>query len=162
MKLSTTYINNLLRSNNDTRRVYRGIFPSDMLPVFSLFPNQKPAIIIVNRGTSQTSGSHWVLLYLPQDSRLPAYYFDSLGNDIEDESIKSFINRNNKRGYHFNWKRIQDLKSTNCGLFVLVAAWLLARQMSPVHVSNLFSAGNLKENDKRVRKLVKDMYLQKM
>lgn len=159
MLVTTTQLDKSLRQNKDTRRLYRGTFPCDLLPSFSLFPNQKPAIIVVNKGSSQTKGTHWVLLFLPRDSRQAAYYFDSLGNDIDSPSIRAFLCRNSTRGYTFNWKRIQDSKSTNCGRYVMAAAWLLSRNMSPDNVTSFFkTTGNLTENDKRVRMLLRNMY----
>lgn len=157
MLLSTTDIDSLLRSSHVTGPNYRGTFPCDMLPRLALFPHHKPALIVVNKGPSSSEGSHWILVYFPRDSRLPSYLFDSLGLDLshtrDDQRIRAFILRNNKRGYVANFRRIQAPESTSCGLYVLAAAWLLSRHVPPDSLHH-----HMAVTDDRLRLLIRRMY----
>lgn len=155
--ISTETIHKLLSSNKFTSRTYAGTFSADLLPAYALTERQKPAIVIVNHGTSQSTGIHWTLIYFPGiKERKPAYYFDSFGLDIpngldsgdmsfekssnrRESVIKHFINRNSKFGYEYNRIQLQDPLSQGCGYFVLVVAYLLSIGLDRQKALQIFS-----------------------
>lgn len=153
--MTTTQIDRILSQNKTTRPLYRGVFPYDLLPRFILTHSQKPALIVVNHGSSQTSGTHWTLLYFPKSLLLPAYYFDSLGNSSPIWDLDNFILRNSQvTGYTFNRTKLQDDQSSSCGHFVIVAAWLLARGVPSNRVHDYFTSPH---NDCFLRKMIKQI-----
>lgn len=141
-RLTTTEIHNILSKNEVTKPLYRGTFPHDLLPRYGLTTQQKPAIIVVNHGSSLTPGTHWSLVYFPKSSLLPAYYFDSFGKNVYPLwNLEAFIKRNSKTtGYTFNARKLQNERSSSCGQFVVVTAWLLARGVSPDRVQGYFTS----------------------
>lgn len=139
-KLTTTQIHRILSRNGATKDLYRGVFPFDLLPRYSLLQRQKPAIVIVNHGSSLTPGTHWTLVYFPKSPLSPAFYFDSFGQSAPLWGLDSFIQRNSRlTGYTFNRSKLQDERSSSCGHFVIVVAWLLARGVSPTNIRDYFA-----------------------
>lgn len=139
-KLTTTQIHRILSRNSATKDLYRGIFPFDLLPRYSLTQRQKPAIVVVNHGSSLTPGTHWTLIYFPKSPITPAFYFDSFGRSAPLWDLDAFIHRNSRvMGYTFNRSRVQDERSSSCGHFVIVTAWLLARGVNPTNIKDHFA-----------------------
>ena|SRR5437764_8237204 len=98
---------------------FLGVFSINLLPyVFA----KRPSGLIVNLDPSYKPGSHWVAIYLPRYG--PAHYFDSYGSPPPDE-IVGFLNRNSKKGWHYNSMKFQGDLTTLCGyyciLFLLMA-----------------------------------------
>lgn len=153
--LTTKQIFNLLSNNKITSKLFKGVYSMDRLPAYGLSHSQKPAIIILNHGSSQTDGNHWTLLYFPKSKMEKAYFFDSFGSDITIPEVKLFVQRNSIIGHSFNALRLQDLKSTSCGYFVVIIAYLLSAGIDPMNLTSFFSLNHLQENDAILLKLIK-------
>lgn len=153
--LSTQELDNALRQNKWTARLYRGTFPVDLLPRFR--PTQE-SLVVVNLGNSYTAGTHWILLFYPLKTSINhgiCYIFDSFGRNAEcSKDLSSFLLKTNTIKYKFNRKQLQDNNSASCGYFVLTVALLLARGVTPEHLHNYFSSDK-SLNDARVASAVK-------
>lgn len=97
--METDLMNNILGENPLTRRIFKGCFPSDALPLpFSL---KYPAALVANLDPSFLNGSHWIAIFAPGRER-EIYYFDSfcfpLSPIIEAMFLSKFpkIVKNNK------------------------------------------------------------------
>ena len=162
--LTTSQLDKCLSNNSITSTLYKGTFPADLLPKYSLFECDKPALVVVNKDSSYGSGSHWILVYLPRDRRQPTFLFDPLGDDLThtllDTRIKAFLERNSHlRRYAFNAHVVQHRQSTKCGAYVLAAAWLLARGVSPDSLHLYFkSSGNRTSDESALKAMVMKMY----
>lgn len=156
--LTTHEIDSALRRNVLTRKLYSGTFPVDLLPRFK--PTKTPALVIVNLGGSDTSGTHWVLLFFPKKSaetRGTTFLFDSLGNSAESEVLLNlFLIKN--QSYKYNKVQYQHNDSQSCGYFALAAASMLSRGTDPETLSYYFSKRNLLANDAFVRKIVRSEF----
>lgn len=157
-RLSTVQLQRILSSNIFTKPLFKGVYPADLLPQYALHWRQKPAIIIVNHGSSQTEGTHWSLIFFPKSNTSSAYYFDSFGVNLENNSdFKTFMNRNSKQGYEFNNVRLQDSASSACGYFVLVVAYLLARGVPSEKISSYFWTTSPHKNDMILKSMLAQM-----
>lgn len=158
-QLSTFELDKALRSNIDTGKLYAGTFPVDLLPRFRPRPH---SLIVVNKGTSQTSGTHWILIYIPcasSENRGSWFLFDSLGKGAEgDKYLLSYFDRCNPVRVKFNKLQLQHMDSNSCGYFVLSVAWLIARGVSPSSLHHFFSASDLASNDVFVKKVVSTQF----
>jgi hypothetical protein len=152
---TTSKIHKLLSRNSYTKSLYKATYPIDRLPQFGLVHNQKPAIIIVNLSGAQSSGSHWILVFLPQTG--PAYIFDSFGRDIVHKDLDTFLSRNNKYGHIRNKYQVQDVQSDTCGKYVVAVAYLLARGVLPEQIP-LFFSRDTHVNEKRVEEVIKHAF----
>lgn len=159
--LSTLNLHEALLKNESTAAMYKGTFPADLLPGYALHDAAKPALIVVNHGSSNTPGTHWSLLFFPRPShRLPVFYFDSFGRSLEQHAdLKNFVNRNSKLGYEYNKIQLQDWTSSSCGHFVLAVAWLLSRGVLPDSLSSYFKTQHaIHANDRILKKMIKRIY----
>lgn len=151
-ELTTEDISQALQRNESTRPLYKGVFPADLLPRYTPQPE---SLIVVNTGTSDTTGRHWVLVYFPRKSCLnrgTSFYFDSLGSSAESEDlIASFIGKKTAR-YRYQSMPVQHQQSHGCGYFVLTIAWLLSRGVEPHNLSHYFTK-DLEANDALVAKI---------
>ena len=130
---------------------FMGCYPKDKLP--KRFPKVLPKTIIINTGLSSTSGDHWVALLLLKKS---CFYFDSFGLDILDHHIQDFIERKYKR-YTANQKCIQHFESKKCGEFCIGFAKMVKNRLDFEKFIVKFDFQNLKENDKKIDKILRNM-----
>lgn len=88
-----------------------GVYSKDELPNI-----MKPGSYYVNlQDSDEGDGSHWVMFYI--DSKLKnAVYFDSFGFPPPLE-VKNFLSK--FKNVPYSNRQIQDIKSTNCGLFCI-------------------------------------------
>jgi hypothetical protein len=109
--MNTTQINSILRRNPVTRQIYRGCFPSDMIPSFRRFPSA----MVVNFDPHTQGGTHWVAIYAPD--KLHAFYFDSTASDGVD-SIEEYLRKNFKITVLQN-VALQKPGTTVCGYYAI-------------------------------------------
>lgn len=127
--------------------IFKGVFPSDMLPKkFSL-----PAAFIINLSHHDSKGSHWVGLYINKEKN--AEYFDSFGFPPNQKEIVKFI-RLNSRGFSFNNKQIQHINSNKCGKFVILFILIKMYNKNLKEILDKFSS-NLGVNELVIENLFK-------
>lgn len=93
---------------------YIGTFPKDYLKDIPTSELKNDFSTIINLGSSDTGGSHWVMVCKKDDELL---YFDSYGVKFIDDSIKKFIDRCNCKNRYLNEDQIQDFNSILCGYY---------------------------------------------
>lgn len=86
--MDSTVIEKILNSNTRTSKIFRGCFPSDLLPQPSTL--NYPAALIVNMDSHRFDGSHWMAIYAYGLNK-EVYYFDSLALPIIPP-IQIFLN----------------------------------------------------------------------
>lgn len=159
-QLTTFELDKALSDNVHTQRLYAGTFPVDLLPRFKPQPN---SLIVVNKGTSHTSGTHWILVYVPfftSGSKGSWYFFDSLGNGFEDDDyLWTYFKRSNAAKIKYNRVKLQHEDSKACGYFVLAIAWLIARGARPEKLTDYFSKRDLAFNDRLVGRIAKEQFM---
>lgn len=137
------------------------------LPNFKVIMNNeilkekyKPnSLYVVNLEDDNEAGSHWVSVVTKNNQ---SCYFDSFGAPPSLE-VEKFLHKS-KSKYMFNNRIIQDLNSTNCGLFSL-GAIIYVHQHPTENLYDaindyvdLFSDSNTKKNDKIIEKLYKTKF----
>lgn len=108
-------------SDPKIRRLFGGVFPSDMLPRrkcrFSLY--------VANLDSSRKKGSHWIAIHILNKI---AYYFDSYGNPPSNRNILAFLERN-ADSIMFNPVCFQSRLSNTCAHFCLYFLHCRARRL---------------------------------
>lgn len=61
--MNSKNIFDLLMSNEDVKKQFKGILASDQLNIFQI---ERPALYVVNTDTSNNAGIHWVCIYFPR------------------------------------------------------------------------------------------------
>jgi hypothetical protein len=151
MTLSTTDIDQALRRNPLTKSVYKGCFPSNLLPK----PRKYPAAMVANFDDSSKPGTHWVALY----ARTPfhVFYFDSLGLGEETaEEIKRYIRRN----FLTSTKQhaiIQKPGTTVCGHYALFFLYCCIRHIPFLQIEAVLTTR--KNPDVWVRNFVRNVIM---
>lgn len=127
------------------------IIPKDILKEMKIKKNMN---IIINFEITGGGGTHWVCLLVRNNK---AFYFDSFGAYPIDEVINFCKTNNLKLG--FNNFIIQNIKSTNCGLFCLALIRYVGKSNNLYEKSNeyinLFENSTC-ENDKILMKYLKN------
>jgi len=77
-------INQILRTNSKTSRIFKGCFPCNSIPTNDL----KKSIFIVNLDPEGMKGSHWITIFVNLNK---VYYFDSLALPISNCIFNSFL-----------------------------------------------------------------------
>lgn len=145
-ELTTQQLDRAFRSNEWTSRIYRGVYPVDLLPRYR---PARPCFIVVNLDDSNKRGRHWTLVFFPLQG--PCFLFDSFGQSAESENLLSAFLGNK---YRFNRTKLQHEDSKSCGYFVLAVGLLLARGVQPENLSNFFSR-KTSENDRVLQQMVR-------
>ena len=107
---------------------------------------------VINLDDADTQGSHWVAFIVKNGQRV---YGDSFGV-VPSLQVSAFL----KKEFLYNTRIIQDLKSTDCGLFALGLIIFCHQHQGDLYVAaekyyNLFNPTNLKRNDKIIKNLFK-------
>ena len=144
-------ISEILRRDPRARRVFRGVFPRDRLPIYNNHIHP-PSAYVINTDRSGGPGEHWVCVWL--DGHGGVEYFDSFGLPPTLVPIQNFITRNKLKGLKYNQRLCQSLVSSACGLYVLYYVLMKSRGASLRRIQQPFNSLNLEANDKQVRNLV--------
>ena len=110
-------INYLLDSHLTIRRVFVGVYPSDLLPARAR--SEKPCAYIINLDPHHLPGSHWICCYFPKVGYLPEY-FDSYGGSPNPD-IERFLGDG---PYRQSTVAVQNLFSTVCGQYCIYYIWM--------------------------------------
>lgn len=145
----------IMFNDSYTKDVFEGTFPIDIFVKHKIYI--KPAAYVINTGPSNTSGEHWLGVYINEDC---IYYMDSLGVHPEHRpNIKRFFaSVNGKIKVVYNMRRMQSLNSNVCGFYVVHFIIWMARGFHFDHFVNLFSKTNFKNNDLYVCDFVKKQF----
>ena len=152
-------ISEILRRDPRARRVFRGEFPRDRLPLHVV--NDAPSIYVINTGHSRGPGEHWVCAWFDGIGG-GAEYYDSFGLPPTLVSIRNFISRKSSCELKYNQRLCQSLVSSACGLYVIYYALMKSGGASLRRAQQPFHPYNLRSNDNKVRSLVTNLLRNRM
>lgn len=142
--MNSSEINFILKSLNQTKHIFTGVFACDTLPKMI---SKKPALLICNTDPISKPGEHWVAIYISSNNN--AEYFDSFGLPPTNKYIKKFLERNCKK-YIYNKQMIQSLFSSYCGHFCIMYGFYKGVSRSLNLFLKVFDSKNSKNNNKIV------------
>ena len=96
---------------------------------------------VINLDEYSDNGTHWVVLYVNNES---VTYFDSFGVEHIPKEIKKIINNKNRLA---NICRVQNYESIMCGYFCIGFIIYMFKGKTVTEHTNLFSPNNFKKND---------------
>ena len=142
----------ILRSNTLTKQVFRGVFPCDKIPSIA----ESTYAVIVNTDNSKKKGSHWILLYVSDQTCI---FIDSFGRSINSKLFPAdFVRYVSKfiglKKYRYNPKIVQGLLSDVCAEYCCY--WLFKKCLNVADIFKNFG-GNLHHNDLQVSRFVSKM-----
>jgi hypothetical protein len=146
--MDTNQINSVLCSHAITSPIFRGTFPSDLLPRYLL---PRPSILVANSDTSDKEGEHSVAFVLPTSNNSVVEFFDSFGLKPQVRSFQSFMKRNGTICVS-NTHHLQHVLSDTCGLYVCVYVLYRCMGYSLMQFQAMFGK-DLIDNDNLVRDL---------
>jgi hypothetical protein len=148
--LTTLDIRRLLKR----RKIFRGVFPADMLPQIVEYPS----VVVANTDPSSLPGAHWIAMHF--DARRRCAYFDSYGSPPTVEQHISFIKRNSV-SHTWNKKELQSMDSSLCGHYCCIFAVNCSKNNTMSKFLSLFEEGQVYCNDAKTllifRKLFKTL-----
>ena len=102
--MNTIQIYDLLESDEEVKKVLKGVVPIDRIPIISKFP----AALVINTDPHGQKGEHWLAIYF--NSRRSARFFDSYGQSPEHYGLEI---------PNLKWsnQRLQSDYSKLCGLY---------------------------------------------
>lgn len=127
--------------------IFGGVYSSDCLPSF--LP-KLPTIIISNVDNSSEPGSHWVAMYITKND--VSYFFDSYGLYPIKLEFVTFLQKHSYNNWCFNKKRLQDIFTDVCGMYVSLFTFFIANGRSVHFFIDIFSNDTVK-NDAMVCEL---------
>ena len=128
---------------------FRGTFMRDTLPMVI----RKHEASIVNLDSDKGEGTHWTLIYNNPNDAKNVYYFDSFGVAPPEEVAKYM--RTSHKEIIYNSSQLQNIMSTMCGYFAIIAAKMLSNGSSFYNVIYIFSQVDRNKNDEFLRKFFK-------
>lgn len=145
--MNTLQLNDCLRANKWTQKIYRGTYAADLIPKRKIIKN-KPEFYVVNLDDSNLPGSHWIGIYL---TATKIEIFDSGGRKLLDQNhyLALFRKYHKEKKFVYNNRQIQAFTSEMCAQFVCLFALAKAKKISLKQFLNcfLFVPKNLKNND---------------
>ena len=152
--MNTEQIENILRE--ELKSKFCGVYAVDELTRAS-FPH-RPCGIVCNTQPSHGPGEHWVAIWLEENGT--AEYFDSFAQP-PDHEMEHFLKRHAPGGLERNHRPLQNVFTTVCGGYVML---YLYRRNVKRHwsmrtvIKELFPSRDRWENDKRVQKLMWEVF----
>lgn len=131
------------------RLIFGGVLARDQLPI-----RAQHRAYIVNLDQSSEPGSHWVAIYLSNNS--PAEYFDSYGIPPVYREIKNFLD-NNSIQWTYNSTCLQKYRTAMCGQYC--AYFIIQRTLNKsLHeIIKSFHPTNHLKIDRYVHKFIKSL-----
>lgn len=120
---------------------FRGTFSCDNLP--DLITNELN-LFIVNLDVKSGPGTHFVLMEIKNSK---CFYFDSLGEKLLNENIRSYLLYSNVNQTVSKSKQIQSIDSVACGLFAMTICTARCFNLKWNYILSFFSKTNLKRNE---------------
>ena len=96
----------ILRRNNFTRKIFKGVFASNEIKLFDKYPY----CFVATTDKAGSIGSHWLAFYVPNSRTVE--YFDSLGEQPNND-IKSFLEK--FKNIKLNKSQLQASYENSCG-----------------------------------------------
>mgnify|MGYP006375650193 FL=1 len=146
----------VLTSDVRTRRVFRGVFARDRLPLH--VNTRQPNGFVINTDPSYRRGEHWVSVWF--DGKGRAEYFDSFGLPPLHPDIEFFIKRHS-RSYRVNERSLQDLTSAACGLYVIYFIYMKSRGATLNRTLAPFHPHRPRTNDQLVYRILQPIFFKK-
>ena len=139
--LSTEDLRKIVSKEDFSKNIPK-IYPLNLLPKNI----NSERSFIVNSDISTGKGEHWVSIFFPLNS--PPEFFDSLGKCPSSYShfLLNFLIENSPKGFIYNYIRLQDKQSSNCGLFCIYFLYHRLKGFAFEEIMDKFSR-NLKKND---------------
>ena len=154
--MNNAQLTELLSRHPRTRRVFRGVFPRDLLPL--RVPQATRCAYVINTDTSHGPGKHWVAVFF--DGLGGADYFDSFGLPPRHVEVEKFIKRNSSSPLRYSSRLIQSVTSWFCGLYVVYFVAARCRGLSLRSLLVPFKPLRTRLNDRLVLRLLQQIYRQ--
>ena len=106
------------------------------------FPNIKDGAYVINLDDKNSTGTHWVPLFIDRNT---AVYFDSFG--IEYIPLDA-LNKIGDKSITHNIFRMQDDESIMCRFYCIAFIEYMLAGKTLLDYTNLFSPNDYKKNDK--------------
>jgi hypothetical protein len=158
MGLFSSEIDHILRSNEQTKKLYVGTFPCDLLKVQVV--KTYPALYVGNLSPSTDSGSHWISVYLHSDRS--ADFFDTYARPLKKQhDINEFVVNNVRRDCAVNeltGASLQGNDSDVCGHWCVLFSDLRAQQVDFGRFLSMFEDERAGAFDQAVKRYVLNNY----
>ena len=142
----------LLRGHPRTRRVFKGVFAADTVPVSRV---DEAACYVVNLDESDEPGSHWVGIYVCPGKL--SEYFDSYGQWCVIPRMVDLLGET----YIFNPFQLQSHFTTSCGQHCLFFVLCKSYEKDMRTIVDAYPGAPL-ENDIFVNKIVERRFATKL
>lgn len=152
--MNSIEISEILSRNKYTRKIFKGVYPIDVLPNGKIKP---PFLIIINTAKSSHPGKHWIAIFVPTGS-CTVELFDSYGRYIENKYLTNFFVTHSKtHTVLYNNKKLQSHVSEICGQYCCVYGYYRARGISMEDFLDTFS-NSVHENDRKLMMLLQEKF----
>lgn len=144
-----------LKKNPQTQKYFKGVFPSDKLPLHEKDDKSQPQCFVANLDKSTEPGSHWVCMILNRCDNQANVYFDSYGMAPFHKSFEKFMDN----CFIFNNYQLQYNLSTACGQWCLYIIYHILVKKDPLElVALMFNNEDKLQNDYMCNNLVNRFY----
>ncbi|QKS69581.1 putative virion-maturation protease [Drosophila-associated adintovirus 2] len=145
--MNTLQIEQILFNNPNTKKIFKGVFAADKLPVKI---NTHPSIVIANTDSSDKPGTHWVAFYFKNAET--AEFFDSYGQYPSNNYFINILKRNSKK-FTFNRQQVQGYFSNTCGHYCILFSLFKSKNKTTKYFLNTFKKNDYMYNDKIILRL---------
>lgn len=155
MMMNTLDIIKDLSENCKTRKLFLGVYPSNLLPKEKL---KRPCMLVANTDPSSSPGQHWCAFYLPGKKgtkgrkRPQAELFDSFNSTPVMPAFKHFLERNCS-SYITCGRQLQSNFSTVCGNYAVMYLYYRSIGKTLKQFMQMFTHDNYECNDEKVMQL---------
>ena len=126
-------VNHYLTADNQIKQIYKGVIGSNEL---FLVDKSTKSIYIANTDPNYLPGTHWVAIYSHEET---CEIFDSLGNKPSTYGFNFSNLTNNYQKYTYSTAKIQNSKSTLCGVYCIFYCYLKSRGFKMGEILEYFS-----------------------
>lgn len=147
--LNTLDIIRDLTENYKTKKLFNGVYPSNLLPKKKL---KRPCLLVANTDPSFMPGRHWIAFYLPKGKNEKGELFDSFSSKPIQPAFVKFLERN-CASYITCDRQVQSNFSTVCGNYSVMYLYYRSMGKSLKQFMNMFTYKNRECNDDKVMKL---------
>ena len=141
-----TALEEVLKTDSYTKKVFLGVFARDELPQDLKYP----CCFIINTAPRSKPGEHWLALYYNHKGYCD--FFDSYGMHPTFFNLENYLNKSSTQ-WSFNKKRIQGL-SAYCGHYSILFLLFRSRNKLIDFFKN-FDLNYIK-NDRKLKNLINE------